>query len=317
MAEDKKKKTTAPKAKVEKNTEAHNHDHAGHTHAQPDSDLIAPNVVFDLTIPVAELETARTKALAKAQKVMKADGFRIGHVPLKIVEQRLGEAGIMEMMVEEVLSPAYSAAVAEKNLSPLSDPEIKPKSMKMGEDWVLEIAVATMPEIDTSKVEKLVKDLHKKNELWTGENKDTPEAKLRQDRLQAILTHLLEEMKVPVPELLLRKETERQLHELGHQLEQLNLTLEEYAQKIEHTLEQIQQDYAVRALGSLQVEILLANLIRQMGIQLDSKEVEDVVRARVASQPEGKKTITRQELEYVQATLLKQKAVDHLLTISA
>ncbi len=318
MAEEKKTKATTKAADSKQSAKnADQHDDHGHSHAAPDSDLIAANVTFDLTIPVDQLQAAREKALQKAQRMVKVDGFRQGKVPLKIVEQRVGEAGLMELMAEEVLSPAYSAAINEKNLSPLTDPEIKPKSMKMGEDWVVEVSVATMPEIDTTGVEDSVKALQKENELWTQDQKDTAEVKLRQDRLQAILTKLLEDIKVPVPELLLRKETEQLLHDLGHQLERLNLSLEDYLEKIGHTMEQLQQDYAMRALGSLQVEILLANLIRRLGLKLESKEVEEVVQARLANQPEGKKTITRQELDYIQASLLKQKVVDHLLTIGA
>jgi FKBP-type peptidyl-prolyl cis-trans isomerase (trigger factor) len=131
--------------------------------------------------------------------------------------------------------------------------------------------------------------------------------------LQAILTNILENIKVTVPELLLRKETERQLHELAHQLEHIELKVEDYLEKIGTTLEQLQQEYATRAFGTLQVEIFLANYIREQKLEVAPGEVEAILRARQAK--DDKKPVSRQEVEYIHASLLKQKAVDQLLTI--
>lgn len=281
---------------------------------KPEQSVIQPNTTFTLTITVADQAAARQKAIAKAQKVMKADGFRQGMVPVKLVEQRLGEASIAEMILEETLSPAYTAAVQDKKLEPLTEPDVKPVSMKPGEDWTFEVSIALLPEVATGSVKKLITDLQKKNDLWTQDQKDTPEAKLRQDRVQAVLTTILEALSIPVPELLLRRETERQLHELGHQLEHLGMNLEEYIKKIGRSEAELQQDYAARALGTLQVEIFLANYIRQEKLTLEAAEVEAVVQARMANLPQEQKTISRREVEYIQATLLKQKAIDSLLT---
>ncbi len=273
-------------------------------------DLIGPNEVFTLTLKSEALQEARTKALQKAQRTAKVDGFRQGKVPLKIVEQRLGEGSIMEMMVNEALSPAYSQALQDKNLQPLSEPEVKPLKMEPGSDWEFEITVATLPIFETKDVNKHIEKLKKSNDLWTKEEKEGTD--VRQERLQAILTELLEKFQVKVPELLLRKETERQLHELAHQLENLGLSVDDYLEKVGQNLETLQQEYAARAFGTLQVEILLANYIRDQKIEAQPQEVESILRARAEK---SKESISRQEIEYVHATLLKQKAVDLLLTI--
>lgn len=303
-------------------SDSHSHKHAETELAQPvkklvkktddkKPDLVGPNDVFTITIAREELVKARQKVLTKAQQQLKTDGFRHGKTPIKIVEQRLGEGSILEMMADEVLSPAYSKTLQEKNLQPLSEPEVKPLKMDAEGDWEFEIIVATLPIFETKEVASLVEKLKKSSELWTKEAEEGSD--VRQDRLQAILTTILEKIKVTVPELLLRKETERQLHELAHQLESLELKVEDYLEKIGKTLEELQQEYATRAFGTLQVEIFLANYIRDEKLEVQPGEVETILRARQAK--DDKKPISRQEVEYIHATLLKQKAVDQLLTI--
>lgn len=276
------------------------------------NELIGPNEVFTLTVPRTALDASRQRVLQKAQQQVKIDGFRQGKTPLKIVEQRLGEGKILELMADDVLSPAYNQALQEKKLQPLSEPEVKPLKMEVTGDWEFEITVAVLPEIDTQKTASHIEELKRKNELWTKEPKEDTD--VRQERLQVILTTLLEKIKVQVPELLLRKETERQLHELSHQLEHLNLTVADYLKKIDKSIEEVQQEYAARALSTLQVEIFLANYIREQKIETTPQEVERILTAKYAESTK-KPEISRQEIEYVHATLLKQKAIDSLLTI--
>jgi trigger factor len=149
---------------------SHSHKHAETELAKPvkklvkktddtKPDLVGPNEVFTLTIARSELTKARQKVLTKAQSQLKTDGFRHGKTPIKIVEQRLGEGAILEMMADEVLSPAYSQALQEKKLQPLSEPEVKPLKMDAEGDWEFEIIVATLPIIETTEVATLVEKL--------------------------------------------------------------------------------------------------------------------------------------------------------------
>jgi FKBP-type peptidyl-prolyl cis-trans isomerase (trigger factor) len=273
--------------------------------------LIVPSHTFTLTIPTADTAAARARALARAQQSVKIDGFRQGKVPLKLVEERIGVQGLLELMVDDLLPKAYRQYLEENKLQPLTDPEVTPKSLEEGKDWEFEVAIAVAPEVELGDYAALVKAAPAP-EHGEHDGHEYSAEDLKQIKLQAILGELLKKIPVKVPELLLRKETEHRLRQVSRQLEKLNLTLEDYLKNIKKTQEELQQEYAVSTLASLQVELLLAAIIKAAGLKVETAELEDLVKARLANRkPEEK--ISREELNYLHSALLKQKAIDHIL----
>ncbi len=284
--------------------------------------IIVDNTVFQLTIPATTVEEARQKALKNAKGHIKQDGFRKGHVPEKLVEKNVNDQYITQNILETVLSPAYQKHVEDNDLRPLTEPDVKPVSMDAGQDWIFEVAIAQKPEVDASKYADIVKATKKKHELWKEkkEQKDTKEQPsteaIRQERLQVLLTALLEKITVQIPELLLRRETEQQLHQLEHQLEHMKMTMQDFLRNSRKKLEDVQQDYAARALGNLQVELLLGAIIETSKLQVSEQEVTDTLKQQLDNYPEkSKPQITTRDIQYIHATLLKQKALDHLLNL--
>ena len=287
------------------------------TKGQTVSDMIVPNTTFTLTITAEKIKIAEQKAVVRAQKVMKLDGFRPGKVPLKIVQERLGAQGLTEMALEEVLPQAYEEAIAAHKYAPLIDPEVMPKKMQPGEDWEFEVSIAQMPELELGEYQAIAKKVETPeippHHHDHGDDHDHSEEEKKQARLQAVLAALLEKTKVMVPELLLRKETEHRLRHLENQLTQVGLKLEQYLENIKKTKEELEQEYAVTTLASLQVELLLAAIIRTEKLTIDQKQLEDLVKLRLESRKE--KTISREEVTALQSSLLKQAAIDHLLAL--
>lgn len=296
------------------------------------SDLIADNRTFTLTIPAADIAQARQHALEHARQRLKKDGFRQGHAPDALVEKSVGSQYILQHTLETAVPPAYEKLLQEKKLLPLTEPDLKPLSLAEGEDWTFEVAIAERPEIDVSKYESIVQDTKAKHPLWQAktpakksqkadpekdkEEKAPSEEERKQQRLQAILTALLEKITVRIPELLLRRETEYQLHELEHQLEHLQMSLADFLKNSGKTQEELQQDYATRAFGNLQVELLLGAIIEKANLKNTEAEISAVLQQRLANYPEGSKPqITTQDIQYVNGMLLKQKALDHLLNL--
>lgn len=284
--------------------------------------LIAENFTFQLTIPADVVSQGRQKALEVARNRLKQDGFRKGHAPDKIVEKTVGSQFLLQQTLEQIVPPAYEAELQTQKLQPVTEPDIKPVSMEEGQDWVFEVAIAQRPEIKVDQYEEIVKKTKSKHELWQepkqkdDQEKETPAEVIRQQQLQAVLTDLLEAIEVPVPELLLRKETEYQLHELEHQLKHMNMSFEDFLKNSGKSREDVQQDYAARALGNLQVELLLGAIIQAAKLENSEQEVSEVLKQRMAQYPEGSQPqITARDIQYVNAMLLKQKALDHLLNL--
>lgn len=277
------------------------------------SDLITPNRTFTLTISSDSITEARGRALVRAQKSIKLDGFRPGKVPLKLVEERLGRQGIMEMVLEDLLPKAYGEYIETNKLQPLTEPDIQPKSMEPeGKDWEFEVAIAVAEPIELGDYVALVKATPASDHAAHDGHNHTDD-ELRQIRLQDILKTLLEKIKVAVPELLLRRETEHRLQSMTSQLERVNLSLEDYLKNIGKTKEDLQQDYAINTFASLQVELLLAAIITQAKLEVSNQELESLVQARLAARKEAQ--ISRQELNHLHSHLLKQKAIEHLLSL--
>jgi len=278
------------------------------------SSLIGENTTFTITLKAADIAETRSKVLKHAQQHAKFEGFRQGKAPLAMVEERLGENRVRDMILEDLLSLAYTNYVREHKIFPLTDPDVTIGSIEADKDWTFHVAVAEMPEIALPDFKKIVADTKKKHDLWketkkkdTDETEEVPAEVKRQQQISALLEAIIEKTSIKIPELLLRKETERQLHEFSHQLEHMNLEINDYLEKIGKSLQDIQQEYAARSLMNLQVEFLLGAIVREEKIELPEKEVADIL-AQVENP-------TDEQRQYVISSLLKQKAVDLLLTI--
>ena len=82
-------------------------------------------VRLTVEIPVEELKSEMDKAYKSIANQVSIPGFRKGHVPARIIDQRFGRAAVIEQVVTEVLPGQYSAAVSENELRPMSQPEVE------------------------------------------------------------------------------------------------------------------------------------------------------------------------------------------------
>ena len=82
-------------------------------------------VRLTVEIPVEELKSEMDKAYKSIANQVSIPGFRKGHVPARIIDQRFGRAAVIEQVVNEVLPGQYSAAVSENELRPVSQPEVE------------------------------------------------------------------------------------------------------------------------------------------------------------------------------------------------
>lgn len=309
------KSTTKPEKKTEKKATKPAKKTVSQAKQNNDAtSLIGENTKFTLTLAAVDISKAKQAALQKAQQQAKFEGFRQGKAPLSLVEERLGEARVRDLILEDLLSIAYTNYVREHKLLPLTDPAISIESMEEGKDWSFNVEIAETPAVELGNYEKIVADTKKKHELWqesTSKKKDeepeVPEDVKRQQQISALLEAILDQVTIKVPELLLRKETEHALHEFSHQLEHMNISMEDYLEKVGKSMQDIQQEYAARSLMNLQVEFLLGAVVKAAKIQLPEKEVTDIL-AQVENP-------TPEQRQYVISSLLKQKAVDHLLTL--
>ncbi|MCI1691676.1 MAG: trigger factor [Actinomyces sp.] len=82
-------------------------------------------VRLTVEVPYEELKPEMDKAYKDISSQVAIPGFRKGHVPPRIIDQRFGRAAVIEQAVNEVLPGTYSRAVAENKLRPMAQPDVE------------------------------------------------------------------------------------------------------------------------------------------------------------------------------------------------
>ncbi len=143
-------------------------------------------------IPFTELETERGKAIAHLGRNLKIDGFRPGHVPDKVIIEKLGEMAILSEMAERAIARVYPAAVRELKIDAIGYPAITITKIALGNPLGFTAKVAVLPSITlpdytaiASKLNTDKTDATVTDEDVTATIKDMMRQKRAYDRLQA------------------------------------------------------------------------------------------------------------------------------------
>ncbi|MCW8519798.1 trigger factor [Streptococcus macedonicus] len=103
--------------------------------------------VITFTIGQDKIQPALDQAFNKVKKNLNAPGFRKGHMPRAVFNQKFGEEALYEDALNAILPAAYEAAVAELGLDVVAQPKIDIQSMEKGQEWTLTAEVVTKPEV--------------------------------------------------------------------------------------------------------------------------------------------------------------------------
>ncbi len=103
--------------------------------------------VITFTIGQDKIQPALDQAFNKIKKDLNVPGFRKGHMPRTVFNQKFGEEALYEDALNAILPVAYEAAVAELSIDVVAQPKIDVKSMNKDEEWQLIAEVVTKPEV--------------------------------------------------------------------------------------------------------------------------------------------------------------------------
>ena len=119
-------------------------------------------VRLTVEVPFEELKSEMDKAYKEIAGQVNIPGFRKGHVPPRIIDQRFGRAAVIEQVVNQVLPGYYSDAVNENDLRPMAQPtvdvtEIPNVTGAQGGQLVFTAEVDVVPAFELPEIdEKLV-----------------------------------------------------------------------------------------------------------------------------------------------------------------
>lgn len=302
---------------------------------------IAKNTVLKMVIKKAEADQAYQKAIRSFSTTVKADGFRKGKVPTSKVEEIVGTEKLINQALNQLLPAAYETLITKENKIPLTQPEIKVVSAEIGKDWELEIQIAEKPEIVLGKYQTAVKkalkeadkeitkqekaladavkeqekkDKQAKLEIKREKKETTLSDQQKEDiKLRIIFHHLIESIQPKIAELMIKEDVRRQLDDLVHQLEHHKLKFEDYLKRTGMTFEQLTSQMAATSLASLQVEFILAEIIKEQKIKVADTDYSDYLK-----KIESNKKVSELDAHmkaHLEHTIARRKVIDYLLSL--
>ncbi|MGH8507139.1 MAG: trigger factor [Gammaproteobacteria bacterium] len=105
-------------------------------------------------IPEESIASELRKRLVKLTLTARIDGFRIGKVPMKLVQRRYGEQ-LRQEVLDDILRTSYAEAIRKENVRPVGDPAIEPLAAAPGQGLIYKATFEIYPEVKLVPAEDL------------------------------------------------------------------------------------------------------------------------------------------------------------------
>ena len=103
--------------------------------------------VLTFTISQEQIKPELDRVFNSVKKTINVPGFRKGHLPRPVFNQKFGEEALYQDALNNLLPNAYEAAVNEAGIEVVAQPKIDVVSMEKGQDWTISAEVVTKPEV--------------------------------------------------------------------------------------------------------------------------------------------------------------------------
>lgn len=283
------------------------------------SRLADQTIKIEFSLPWQTVKQEYESTLEAAAKEVEIKGFRKGRAPKKLIEEKVGRESIYKKIIETLLPQAYAEAIREQNLKPIVNPQIKTISVKENEDWQFEAETCEIPQVELGQYQEAISKINTQDKIWTpkkskeavGEEKKDSQAPTNQ-RLSQIFAALLKEVKISLPGILTKSETDRLLANLLDEIKKLGLTLDRYLSSRNLTPQQLKEEYEKMATDNLKLEFILAKIADDLKIQVESSEIEKLLKT---AKTEKEKNQLESQKYYLASVLRRRKTIDRLLKI--
>ncbi|WP_308689066.1 trigger factor [uncultured Streptococcus sp.] len=111
--------------------------------------------VLTFTISQEQIKPELDRVFNSVKKNLNVPGFRKGHLPRPVFNQRFGEEALYQDTLNALLPAAYEAAVKEAEIEVVAQPQFDVASMGKGQDWTITAEVVTKPEVKLGEYKNL------------------------------------------------------------------------------------------------------------------------------------------------------------------
>ena len=117
-------------------------------------------IKLTVEVPYEELKPSLDAAYKEIGSQVQIPGFRRGHVPARIIDQRVGRASVIQEAVNNKLSDFYREAMTEAGRVPMLQPEIEITELpnvtgEQGGQLVFTAEVTVRPEIEIPELSEI------------------------------------------------------------------------------------------------------------------------------------------------------------------
>ena len=134
--------------------------------------------VLTFTIGQDAIKPELDRVFNKVKQDINLPGFRKGHLPRAVFNQKFGEEALYQDVLNALLPAAYEAAVAEAGLEVVAQPKIDVVSMEKDQDWTINAEVVTKPEVKLGDYKNLTVSVEATKEVSDEE----VDAKIERER---------------------------------------------------------------------------------------------------------------------------------------
>ncbi len=111
-------------------------------------ELSPTRVKLTIEVPFEELKTSLDKAYREVGRQVRIPGFRPGHVPPRVIDQRLGRGVVLEQAVNDAVPKLYGQALEDNDVLALGQPDLEITQLDDGQQLAFTAEVDVRPKLE-------------------------------------------------------------------------------------------------------------------------------------------------------------------------
>ena len=118
-------------------------------------ELSPTRVKLTIEVPFSELKASLDKAYREVGKQVRIPGFRPGHVPPRVIDQRLGRGVVLEQAVNDAVPQLYGKALEDNDVRALGQPDLEITQLDDGQQLAFTAEVDIQPKFELPGIDGL------------------------------------------------------------------------------------------------------------------------------------------------------------------
>lgn len=268
---------------------------------------------IEIQIPWTDIAATYETIFNRTAGEVEVSGFRKGKAPKDLLEKNINRTKIYEEVIKEIIPKAYTDALSQHRLAPITSPKVELTKAAENSDWIVKITVALKPKITLKDYKEKIRQLKSgKTKIWTPGETNNKKEDTKKPTLDEVIGVLSSSVEVELSDILVDQETNRLLTNLIDQVQKLGLTIDQYLQSKNLTSETLRTQYRAQAVKNLTVEFALAQVAEVEKITVSPEDIDKLI---AKAEKEEDRAKLKQDSYYLAHLLRQQKTLDFLYNL--